>query len=173
MGATIHIHTNLPTFGDAFYYAVFSVYNKLRKFVVRNKLKYIVKYYTLIHELKHRREIASISTTHYFSKFGLFRSDLCPCAQNSNLFVMRNKPNSQLLATNTIEATASEHDFLDVQEDLSTLYGFFSHYFKLLPLCNTANEAFVKVSVQYFNVYQSFKFSSLTQFKTAIYGKAN
>jgi len=56
--------------------------------------------------------------------------------------------------------------------DLLTTQGFFKRYLQLVPTSRSSNEAFVKTSIEHFNRFQSFKFTSLTQFQNAIYGSS-
>lgn len=140
-------------------------------FGVRNITDYTDAYFKVFNELKDRHRIESIPTSHYSSSSVLFRSDLSAYAQFKKC-IMRNSTESQL-AQNRIEANASDHDFLDVQEDIFTKIGFYNRYFYYLSTSKSRNEAFVKVSVDYFNIYQSFKYQSLNHFKSSIYGTVN
>ena len=110
------------------------------------------KYFKNFNELKDRREIESISTSPYFSSTDVFCSDLSAFAQfKSN--VMQNTSESQL-----------------AQNSINTTVGFYNTYFSYLKTSTSVNEAFLKASLDYFNLNHSFKYQSYKQFKTSIYG---
>lgn len=52
-----------------------------------------------------------------------------------------------------------------IHRPLWDLLSFTERYFELLPTSSSTNNAFIKVSVEYFNLYQTFKFSSYSNFK--------
>ena len=53
---------------------------------------------------------------------------------------------------------------------LNTALGFYERYFDLLKYSSTKNMAFVKTSVEYYNIYNHFKFSTYNDFKNCTYG---
>lgn len=131
-------------------------------FGVRNIIDYNDVYFKVFNELKDRQEIESISTSLYSSSSVLFRSDLSVCAQ-FNKCIMRN----------STESLMAQNKPLQNGTDRSIALWFVDLYFNYLPTSRSLNDAFIKASVDYFNVYQSFKFSSYNQFKTFVYGSVN
>jgi hypothetical protein len=79
---------------------------------------------------------------------------------------MRNKNNCQLAKRKiTVNVFNGESNVKD--NNIATTYGFYNRYFTYLKTSKTQNEAFVKASVDYFNLNQCFKYSSFNHFKSA------
>lgn len=74
---------------------------------------------------------------------------------------------------NSTESLMAQNKPLQNGTDRSIALWFVDLYFNYLPTSRSLNDAFIKASVDYFNVYQSFKFSSYNQFKTFVYGSVN
>ena len=121
------------------------------------------KYFKNFKELKDRRGNESVPTSTDFSSTDVFCNDLSACAQNSKKCFMQN----------TSESLMAQNKPLQNGTDQSISLWFLDLYFHYLPTSRSSNDAFVKASVDHFNVYQSFKFSSYNQFKTFVYGTAN
>lgn len=116
------------------------------------------KYFKYFKELKDRREIESISTSTDFSSTDVFCSDLSAFAQNKKHNIMQNTSES-LMAQNNSNV-----------KNLTSYFNFYLCYFNYLPTSKSVNEAFIKASVDYFNIYQEFKYKSYYQFKNEMYG---
>lgn len=142
---------------------IFSIFEVQTHFITNEK------YFKNFKELKDRREIESISTSTDFSSADVFCSDLSAFARKFKQFIMQNTSES-LLAQNSNETKVSKKYDLDFQENIFTASGFYLRFFSYLPNSRSLNEAFVKASVDYYNIYQSFKYSSFVQFRNSTYG---
>lgn len=126
------------------------------------------KYFKNFKELKDRRGNESVPSTTDFSSTDVFCNDLSAIAQNSKTCFMQNTSESLLAQNNTINVLR-----VNISENLDTMSGFTNRYFSYLSTSRSLNDAFIKASVDYFNSFQTFKFSSFNQFKTARYGSVN
>lgn len=78
---------------------------------------------------------------------------------------MRNNPES-LRTQNRIQVNVFNNESGVKETNLATTYGFYNRYFSYLKNSKTQNEAFVKVSVEYFNIHQKFKYANFEHFKS-------
>ncbi len=134
------------------YFYIFETQN----YLFTNELRF-----KFIKELKDRRGNESVPTSLCNSLCKWFCSDLSSHARKFNKCIMQNH----------LQSSKTQNKPLQNGTDRSILLWFVDLYFNYLPTSRSLNEAFVKASVDYFNSYQSFKFSSFNQFKTALYGE--
>ncbi len=136
-------------------------------FVARNN-----SYYEFTQKINEPDRQVSESGTTSHTHCGLFRSDLSSCARFTNFIVMRNNPQGATSAQASPLAQFNIPQVASVAKDLTTTWGFARYYFKELPNCYTAEEAFLKVNVAHYQLHGAFKYTTFAQFKSNLFNTA-
>jgi hypothetical protein len=133
-------------------------------FAMRNNFNYGTSKKT--YEPRDGRASESIASSYNYHNCSLFRSDPSLHALNSNFYVMRN--NEQI--GRNASKTAFTADYYTPREiyvaKLAEPGGFVACYFKKLPFSKSCEEAFMKVSMDYYALYQHFPYLDYTSFKS-------
>lgn len=80
---------------------------------------------------------------------------------------MSEKKNFVAVSTYANVTSTQKNSVINLASDLD----FYNRYLNLLPTSTSLHDAFLKVSIEYFKMFNAFKYKSYSNFKNLIYGK--